>query len=161
MELLSNLGINGKLLIAQVINFLVLLFVLHRFAYKPVLKMLESRTKKIEKGLQDAEDAHKKLAEISEKEKEILKKASVAAQAVVAKAEEIAKKNKEEIMAEAKSQSDKILKDAEKKIEEEKNKMMAEVKGEIAGLVVAATEKLIAEKVNGAKDKELIEKFIK
>ena len=48
-ELFSKLGIDWKLLIAQIINFLVLLFVLYKFAYRPILSMLEKRTKKIEK----------------------------------------------------------------------------------------------------------------
>src|SRR4030042_2105348 len=105
MELLSNLGINGKLLLAQIINFLILLFVLHRFAYKPILKMLNDRTNKIEKGLKEAEESHKKLAEISEKEKEIITKARKDAQEILKKVEDTAKKNKEEIAIEAKNQA--------------------------------------------------------
>jgi len=161
MELLGNLGINGKLLIAQIINFLILLFVLYKFAYGPILKMLEERTNKIEKGLKDADESHKKLAEIVQKEKEVMAEARKEAQAIIVKAEEQAKKNKEDIITESKTQSEKILADAQKKIEEEKNKMMVEVKGEIANLVVLATEKMIGEKMDTAKDKELIEKSIR
>lgn len=161
MELLNNLGINVKLLIAQIINFLVLLFVLYKFAYGPILKMLNDRTNKIEKGLKDAEASQQKLAEIEAKEKEVLKKAREEAQKIITKAEETAKKSKEEIALEAKAQAGKILADAEKKINEEKNKMLGEVKSEVAQLVVLATEKIIAEKVDSAKDKELIAKAIK
>ena len=161
MELLGNLGINGKLLVAQIINFLILLFVLYKFAYGPILKMLEERTNKIEKGLKDADESHKKLAEIVQKEKEVMAEARKEAQAIIVKAEEQAKKNKEDIITESKTQSEKILADAQKKIEEEKNKMLVEVKGEIANLVVLATEKMIGEKMDTAKDKELIEKSIR
>lgn len=160
MELLSNLGINGKLLVAQIINFLILLFVLYKFAYGPILKMLEERTKKIEKGLKDADESHKKLAEIVQKEKEVMAEARKEAQAIIVKAEEQAKKSKDEIAVEAKAQAEKIMQDTEKKIEDEKNKMLAEVKGEIAGLVIAATEKLIGEKVDNGKDRELINKIV-
>lgn len=161
MELLNNLGINGKLLLAQIINFLILLFVLYKFAYGPILKMLDDRTKKIEKGLKDADESHKKLAEIVQKEKEVLKKAREEAQAIIVKAEEQAKKNKEDIITESKTQSEKILSDAQKKIEEEKNKMLAEVKGEISNLVIMATEKIISQKLDTAKDKEIINKALK
>ena len=161
MELLNKLGINWKLLLAQIVNFLILLFILYRFTYKPVLRMLDNRTKKIEKGLKDADDSQKKLKEITLKEREIIKDARKEAQAIMVKVEEQARKNKEEIIIEAKILSKKILKDAEKKIEEEKNKMMSEVKREIAGLVVMATEKVISEKLDSGKDKELIEKAIK
>jgi F-type H+-transporting ATPase subunit b len=161
MELLNNLGINAKLLIAQIINFLVLLFVLYKFAYGPVLKILNERTKKIEKGLKDAETAQKKLTEISEKEKAVLIKARKEAQEIVDKAEKVAVKNKEEIIEQAKIQSEKILSDSAKKIETEKVLMFQEVKKQVAGLVVAATGKIIDEKMDAGKDKELIEKAIK
>lgn len=161
MELLNNLGINGKLLLAQIINFLILLFVLYKFAYGPILKMLEERTDKIEKGLKDADESHKKLAEIVQKEKEVMAEARKEAQAIIVKAEEQAKKSKDGIAIEAKAQAEKIMQDTEKKIEEEKNKMLAEVKGEVAKLVVLATEKVIAEKLDVAKDKEIIEKSLK
>lgn len=161
MELLNNLGINGKLLLAQIVNFLVLLFVLYKFAYGPVLKVLNERTSKIEKGLKDAEDAQKKLAEISEKEKAVLVKARKQAQEIIAKAEEIAVKNKEEIIVVAKEQSEKILADSAKNIEMEKALMFQEVKKQVAELVVFATNKIISEKVDSDKDRELIEKVIK
>lgn len=161
MELLNNLGINGKLLLAQIVNFLVLLFVLYKFAYGPVLKVLNERTSKIEKGLKDAEDAQKKLAEIAEKEKEVLAKARKQAQEIVAKAEEVAVKSKEEIIASAKQQSEKILSDSAKKIESEKTLMFQEVKKQVAELVISATGRVIDEKLDEKKDKEIIEKAIK
>ena len=161
MELLNNLGINGKLLLAQIINFLVLLFVLYKFAYGPVLKLLDKRTKKIEKGLKDAEDAQKKLIEITEKERSVLVKARKQAQDIIAKAEEVAVKNKEEIIIAAKAQSEKILADSAKKIETEKVLMFQEVKKQVSELVIAATGKIIDEKIDAGKDKELIEKAIK
>lgn len=161
MELLSNLGINWKLLLAQIINFLILLFVLHRFAYKPILKMLNDRTNKIEKGLKDAEESRKKLAEIAEKEKEIIAKARKDAREILKKVEDTAKKNKEEIAIEAKNQAEKIIINAKASIESEKAKMFREVKAEVTELVVMATEKIIGEKVDAKKDKELIEQAIK
>lgn len=161
MELLNNLGINGKLLLAQIVNFLVLLFVLYKFAYGPVLKILNERTSKIEKGLKDAEDAQKKLIEITEKERAVLVKARKQAQEIIAKAEEVAVKNKEEIIITAKEQSEKILADSAKKIETEKVLMFQEVKKQVAELVIAATGKIIDEKIDSQKDKEIIEKAIK
>jgi F-type H+-transporting ATPase subunit b len=126
-----------------------------------VLKILNERTKKIEKGLKDAETAQKKLTEISEKEKAVLIKARKEAQEIVDKAEKVAVKNKEEIIEQAKIQSEKILSDSAKKIETEKVLMFQEVKKQVAGLVVAATGKIIDEKMDAGKDKELIEKAIK
>ena len=161
MELIKTFGIEWKLLIAQLINFFVLFFLLKHYAYKPILKMLEDRKDKIEKGLKDAEASQKKLVEIETKEKAVLTEARKQAQEIIAKAEEVAVKNKEEIIVAAKAQSEKILSDSAKKIETEKALMFQEVKKQVAELVIAATGKIIDEKMDTSKDKELIEKAIK
>ena len=159
-ELIKTFHIDWTLILAQLVNFAIVLFVLKKYAYGPMLKLMNERTEKIEKGIKDAENAGKKLTEIVEKEKAVLVEAKKAAQEIVAKAEEMAVKNKEEIVAQAKAQAEKILSDSAKKIELEKNQMMAEVKGQIAELVVAATGKIIDEKMDSEKDKEMIAKSI-
>lgn len=160
-ELITKLGIDWKLLLAQIVNFLVLLFVLYRFAYKPILEMLEKRTRKIEKGLKDANEAHRKLEESADMQKEILKKARSEAKEIVEKANLRAEKGKADIAAEAKVQAEKILVDAKRQINQKKDKMFAEVKAEIGQLVVAATEKVVGEKLNAEKDRTLIEKSLR
>ena len=159
-ELIKTFHIDWTLILAQLVNFAIVLFVLKKYAYGPMLKLMNERTEKIEKGIKDAENAGNKLKEIEEKEKAVLVEAKKAAQEIVAKAEEMAVKNKEEIVAQAKAQAEKILSDSAKKIELEKNQMMAEVKGQIAELVVAATGKIIDEKMDSEKDKEMIAKAI-
>ena len=160
-ELFAKLGIDWKLLIAQIINFLVLLLVLYKFAYRPLLAMLDKRTKKIEQGLKDAEISREKLEASEKKQAEILHKARVEAKGIVEKAREQAEKGRSEIVAESKVQSDKLIADARMQIEQEKQKTLSEIKSEIGGLVVAATEKIIDEKMNPEKDKSLIEKAIR
>jgi len=160
-ELLTKLGIDWKLLIAQIVNFLVLLFVLYKFAYGPILAMLEKRQKKIEKGLKDADEAHKKLAESEEKQKDILRKARTEAKDIVEKARIQAEKAKSEIASAAKGQAEKIMAGAKTEIEQEKQKTIAEIRSEIGGLVALAAEKVIGEKIDEEKDQEIIEKAMK
>ena len=157
-ELVKTFHIDAGLLLAQLVNFVIVLVVLYKFAYGPILKTLNDRTGKIEKGLKDAEDAQNKLAEMEKKEKEVLTKAKEEGQKIITIAEKTAQKNKEEFLGEAKAQADKILAEASKKIEEEKNKMIGEVRSEVAGLVVLATEKILNEKIDAKKDEELIKK---
>lgn len=159
-QLIQTFHIDVKLLIAQIVNFLIVLFVLYKFAYGPILKTLNDRTKKIEKGINDADEARKKLEEVSISEKEILTNAKKEAQEIIKKGEEAAGKNASEIVAEAKNQTEKMLSQAKIQIEEEKKKILQEVKGEIAGLIVAATEKIITEKLDPEKDKALIERTV-
>jgi F-type H+-transporting ATPase subunit b len=160
-ELLTNLGIDWKLLVAQIINFLVLLFVLWKFAYGPIVAMLEKRQKKIEQGLKDAEKSHKKLLESAEKEKEVLRQARTEAKEIVEKAKEQAERSRSEMAVEAKTQAEKIISNAKLEIEREKEKTISEIKAEIGGLVVAATEKVIGEKIDEKKDKKLIEESLR
>ena len=159
-ELVKIFHIDIKLILAQMVNFTIVLLVLYKFAYKPILKILNDRTEKIDKGLKDAENAARKMEEMTEKEKEILGEAKKEAQKIITEAEKVGTKNKEEIIIESNKQAEKILVDAEKKIESEKTKMFTEVKAEVADLIVAATGKIINEKLDTRKDKELIEKSI-
>lgn len=159
-ELISSLGIDIKLFIAQLINFGILLFVLYRFAYKPVLKMLEDRTEKIEKGLADAEASTKKLEEIAQKEKDVLVEARKQAKEIIEKAEVQARVNRDEIIAVAKDESQRILDQAQKITNEQKVHMVNEVKSEVAQLVAIALEKVIDEKMDPAKDQAIINKVI-
>lgn len=160
-ELIKTFHIEAGLLLAQFANFAIVFFVLYKFAYGPVLKLLNERTKKIEKGLRDAEASHKKLAEISEKEAAVLVEARKKAQEIIKKSEETAVAQSQEIVAGAKSQTEKMLASAKKEIEQEKEKIIAEAKSEVANLVVLATEKIIHEKLDSAKDKELISQVVK
>lgn len=159
-ELVKTFHIEANLLLAQIVNFAIVLFVLYRFAYKPVLKMLNDRTKKIEKGLKDSDEAAQKLEDILKKEKEVLANAKKEAQEIIKKFEGEARENADGIILAAKKQNEKMLEDAQKSIEQEKSKMLSEVKSEIAGLVVAAAEKIIGEKLDSEKDREMIEKSL-
>jgi len=159
-ELIKTFHIDWRLILAQLLNFFIVLYVLKRFAYQPLLKLMDDRTERIEKGLRDAEGAQKKLAEMEEKEKEVLATARKEAHKIISESEKVAIKSKEEIVVQAKEQAENILAEAEKKIKAEKDIMISEVKTQIAELVIAATGKMIDEKLDSEKDKILIEKSI-
>src|SRR5664279_2428385 len=91
MQLISTFGVDWKLLIAQLINFFVLFFVLKRYAYGPIVKMLDDRKDKIEKGIKDSEAATKKLAEMEQREKETLAAVREEAQKIMKIAEDTGK----------------------------------------------------------------------
>ncbi len=159
-ELLSSLGLNVKLFIPQVINFCIVLFVLYRFAYKPVLKMLDERTEKIESGLAAAEKSQKKLEDIVQKEKEIILEAKKQAKEIIEKAQVHAQVQREELISVAREESYKMTSKAEKSIEDQKNKMVNEAKGEIAELVSIAVERIIDEKMDQKIDARIISDVI-
>lgn len=117
MEVLGKFGIDPVLLVAQIVNFLIILYVVRRFALKPILQMLKNREKTITDGLRQAEEARKLLEETSVKEREILKKAQQEAK---------------QLLDEAKSQRDEVLHEAEMKTKAQTEKMLLEAKEQIA-----------------------------
>lgn len=160
MEIFQKLGIDWRLLIAQIINFLILLAILYRFLYRPLLKMLSDRTKKIEKGIKDAQDAQIKLAEITEKEKAVLGEAKKEAQNIIMQAEKTANEQKEDTKIKAKSEVESIIKEAKLQIASEKTNMINEAKKEVAELAISIAEKILKEKIDRKKDQQLITKSL-
>jgi F-type H+-transporting ATPase subunit b len=160
MEILAKLGIDWRLFTAQIINFAILLWVLRRFAYRPMLAFLEDRANRIEKGLQDADEARKKLTEAGEKEKEILSQAKEEARDLLLQAENRAKKHHEETLQKALQDAAKVVERTRLQMEAEKAQLLTDAKRELAELVLLTTEKVLQEKLTENKDKEFIQKHL-
>lgn len=146
---------------AQGVNFLVLLFVLRRYAYRPMLEFLEKRSQRIEQGLKDAEAAQVKLAEMEASEKKILASARDEARVIINTAEASAKQRDALRLMETEAKVKHSLDEAMVKIEEEKKKMLLEVRQEISAVALLAVEKILKEKIDAEKDAQLIEKMLK
>lgn len=145
LELIHNLGVDWKVLIAQIINFAILLFILRAFAYKPILKVLNDRRKKIEEAIERSKSVDERMAEIEALKEEVLQQARRESQEIIKKAEEAAAKAKETILKEAHESSENLLVESHKKIEAEREKILQEAKREIAELIYAAVEKTIGD----------------
>ena len=117
MELLKNFGFDPVLLGAQVVNFLIIFYVLKRFLYKPVLEMLKKRQQEVKEGLKQAEEAKILLEETQEKEREILKKARLQAEQIVKDAKLEAAKTAVKIEENAKQQALRLIEDAKRQLE--------------------------------------------
>lgn len=161
MEILAKLGIDWKLLIAQVVNFIVLLFVLRRYAYQPILRALEARTNKIEQGLKDAAKSQSKLQTVVEEEKKIMAAAREEARDILLKAEQSAKTRDAAMLRETKGKIDTMIADADSHLADEKARLVREAKAEISGLVVLATERVLGKTVDARIDAALVEQSLK
>lgn len=127
MEILYNFGFEPILFFAQIVNFLIIFFLLKKFMYKPLLKVLHDRKKKIEEGLKNAEEAEKRLAESVQKEEEILRKAQIEAK---------------KLMDEALSQKELMLKEAEDETKEKVASMIADATSQIREETKVASQNL-------------------
>src|ERR671919_1579773 len=127
MEFFEAFGVDLPKLIFQIVNFLLLLYLLNRFLFKRVFSLLDERQSKIAKGLEDAEAAARDR-ELARAEREAaLDEARKEAAAMVARATKIAEDSRVEILAEAKEQAEKVTSRAREEITAEKDKAMAEL----------------------------------
>ena len=142
------------------INFAIVISILYFFALKPLLKVMNDRTVRIEKGLEDAKNIEKKLAETEGDYQKKLDEAKKVASNILEKANEQAEKRREQMITKAKAEIGQIINDEKEQIQAEKAKILLEIKKEVSGLVIASMEKVLKKKIDSAEDKRLIEKMI-
>lgn len=145
IEILTQLGIDWRLLLAQVVNFLILLYVLKRFAYKPVLDVLDARKERVENAKRAAQEAERKMEVTQEERERILDDARTQSTEIIAQAEKDAQSRGEHILEEAEKERARITKEGEKAVQEERAKLRHELKAEIGGLVTDAVHKTVAD----------------
>lgn len=145
-SLLSAFGINGKLLLAQLINFGVLFAGLSYLLYKPVMKMLDERSEKIALGVKSAEEATAKAAKADTDAKATVHGAEQEAEGIVALARESAQSEKNRILKEAETRASALESDAQARATEDAAKVLRDSEKEIARLAVLAAEKVLSAK---------------
>ncbi len=146
MQIFETFGIDWKILIAQIVNFFILMLILKKIFYKPTIKFLEDREEKIRNGLKNADIYQKNLQSLEVEKERVFRQARKDAQKIinqtVAQAEEI----KIGIIKNAKSEADKILKKTTFQIENEKRKMIEDVKDDLSNLIIKSLENLTKQK---------------
>ncbi|MBI2338516.1 F0F1 ATP synthase subunit B [Candidatus Daviesbacteria bacterium] len=161
MEILEQFGINPILLAAQVVNFFILLFILKKFLYKPILKVLEERKRKIDESLKNAESIEKRLLETEEEKEKILTKASLDAQKFMDETKKELEAFKEEMKQNAQKEAEQIIKKGQEIAKAETEKMEQQVMGRIAEVVAVAMEKVAGKVLDKKDQKEAIERSIR
>ncbi len=138
-------------MVAQLVNFAVLVFILGKFVYKPIIKALDARRKKIEEGVEFSDKAKKELAGVAVMKVEEMKKAEAKGQEVIKKAEADASRVGAEIMAGAEKEKERILNTGKTILLEQKATMEKNFYQGAAGVVKEALAKVLSK---GSFDKE-------
>src|SRR5437762_12762878 len=141
-ETADTFGWNWKLFLSQVISFCIVAFLLRRFAYKPILAVLEDRRRKIEEGQLNAEKIRKELAEAEKRYQEIVAKANADAQRMIDEARESSSHLAERKQQEAITAAEQILAKAKEAAALEYERQMQRLKRELGRLVVDTTAKV-------------------
>ena len=160
-ELLHKLGIDWRLIIAQMVNFFILLGLLYKFLYKPLIKMLEDRRVRVEKSIEQAKQIEENMARTTRERQEEIAKARVESGRIVEEAKLAATAHRNKLIVEAQAEAEKIVKQAQTALITEKTAMLTEAKAELADLVVATTEKVLRGAMTDAINKQYIEKVVK
>lgn len=142
-ELVKTFHIDWKLMIAQIVNFVIVLSVLWYFALKPLQKIMIKRSEDIAKSLEDAKEIEKKLVATDEDRAKVLIKARQEAQEIVKQANEIGDKKRQEMLNTTKQETNEIVAQAKRQIEAAKEKLKKQLRQETAELVIQATQKVI------------------
>ncbi len=161
MEIFEALGINWKILIGQILNFLVLFYLMKRFVFGPFLRILEQRKEKIDLVFSKEKEIKEKLLSIEKEKEKILKEAEKMAQAIIREAEKRAKKTTEAILEEAQKTKEEIIAKAKKTALNEIEAMKNDFYQKNLELVFLIVEKFLKEKLTKEKDKEIIKKLLK
>ncbi|MDQ8208791.1 F0F1 ATP synthase subunit B [Coraliomargarita sp. SDUM461003] len=146
----EKFGVSLPTLIAQMVNFVIVAFVLYKFAVKPIAATLDERQQKIADGLQYAEEMKTQLAEAERERAEKVKQAAIDAQAILTEAREQSKEMIESKTQEAAAQAEAMIRKASEATELERQKMLSDVRQEVARLVVATSSKVLSRDLSDA-----------
>lgn len=143
MEILTNFGIQPTLLVAQIVNFLIIIFLLKKFLYKPILKVLEDRRKKIEESLKNADLIEERLQRTNDQTEKIIADAQTQAQVLIANAKKEAERIGENATLEARKNAEAMLAEARIQIEVQRQSMQERLEKETLELVIAVVKKVL------------------
>lgn len=145
-EIISTFGIKWELMLFQALNFGVLLFLLHRYLYRPILKVVAEREAHIKKGVKDAERASRELKSAEEERRRILTQATRDAEMMHDTARRAAEVARSEAATKLAQETAMIIASARERAEAEKRRTITESKEEIARMAVLAAERILRRK---------------
>ncbi len=157
---ISKLGINLPGLVAQFINFGILLIAFTFLFRRVVFPMMDERKKRIEEGLQASEEAKKRLSQTEQEVSAEMAKARQEAQALISQAQQTSARIAEEGRTQARTEADQIIERARAEIALERDGAIADLRREFADLTITAAERVIRRSVDRDAHKDLIEQVL-
>ena len=157
---IGSLGFNLPALIAQLINFVLLLIIFRLLLYKPLLNMLDQRKKRIQEGIDASDEAKRRLADTEQETAKEIDKARQEGQALIVQAQQAADRLREEEKQRARSEAEQLIERAHSEIALERDAAIAELRREFAGLAVTAAERVIKKEIDAGTHRQLIDEVL-
>jgi F-type H+-transporting ATPase subunit b len=160
MDVLNTLGINARDFIWHTINFLILLFLLSKFLYRPIVSMLDERSRRIQESLEAAERAQADVARADREREELLATTRREIGEMMAQAQSAAERIQSEARSTAQQEAQRIVETARQEADAERAQAMAELRREVASLAVSAAERVISRSLDDQTHRQLVEEFL-
>lgn len=158
---MDALGINLPALLVQLLAFLALILLLRRYAYRPILNVLDQRTERIRESEDRADRIERQLAETELRNQQILDEARREAQAIVSRAREIGDGQITQAREVARQEADKQLQQSLAQLRAEEQRVKSELRGEFADLVVLAAGRVVRQELDPRKHQQLINQTLR
>ena len=152
--------INPGLIVWTIATFLLLMAILGKFAWKPMIKALHNREQKIRDAVEQAEKARTETAELLKRNEQNMARAEEGYQRVIREGKELAEKMKEEIVAKARQQAQRELQMAKEEIQRDIEAAKQQLRSEVADLAVKAAERILDETLDAQKHKKIVDAFL-
>ena len=149
--------VDPGLFIWTIATFLLLVTALAKFAWKPLLKALESRQATIRKSLEDADKAQQELERLQNESADILRSARVEAESIISTSRSDAEALREELRTKARAEADTIIRDAKEQIEREKTQALREIRGQVSELSISIASKLLDRNISTDDNQKLVQ----
>jgi len=157
----GGLSIDPSIVITQMFNFVILLVILKFLLYKPLLKVMQDREKRISDGLDNADKADRMLAESEQTRLETIKAAKMESHGILDNARKSAEDARTNMLREAEEEAAKIVQSGRNVLDLERNKAAQELKVQAVDLIIQTAEKVLREKIDPLRDQKLIEENLK
>lgn len=161
LSILGKVGFDWQVALANLVNFLIIFFILKKFAFKPIGKIIKERQEKIQKGLDDAKQAEAALSVAHNTKEEIIKEAKDEARKIVTNGEVLGKSIVKDAEAKAILEKENILKQARLDAEKEKQNMEDIFNKESADIIVSGVKSLVEGYVAKGQGEEIIKMMVK
>lgn len=161
LQSFAQIGFDWRMALANLVNFLIVFFLLKHFVFEPIKNTISKRKSKIEKGLEDAQKAKTKRVMAEEQYEKKIEEAKDEANQVLSQAHEQRGQIIEKAHEKAEDEAQEIIAGAKKRIKEERREMQARLREETAELVIDSVEKILDEEVDEEKGKRIIGQMMK
>jgi F-type H+-transporting ATPase subunit b len=159
-EKIDLLEVNPGLIFWVILTFIVLLWVLKKVAWKPILSALDQREAAIKESLEKAEKAKEEAQKVLDENQANIAKAEEESKKIIDQSRAYAEKLKDQMIRESKEQAKKIVDDASAEIERKTEEAFNELKNQIAEIAVNAAEKILKENLDKESNKKIVDKYI-